>query len=242
MRIEHDDVTRPQVLALLEEHLRNMYELSPPDQVFAFDASRLRLPEISVWTAWKDGTLLGCAALKELSATEGEVKSMRTRQRPFVDVGREERCSVTSFESPLTRISRVVPRNRSSPGVRASADAVSQRGSENAGPSAPYKENGNSVFMSLRLAKLITPDWLGVAIRVAGGCSALMLFPGLGGIQGIHSPHDEISGLHGRCSYSVCRPVGHCRSPERLLSLGTPSRVRPGCLWSPSPESPSASC
>jgi putative acetyltransferase len=38
MRIEIDDVSRPQVLALLEEHLRNMYQLSPPDQVFAFDA------------------------------------------------------------------------------------------------------------------------------------------------------------------------------------------------------------
>ena len=67
MRIEIDDVARPQVIALLEEHLRNMYELSRPDQVFAFDASKLRAPGISFWTAWKDGTLLGCAALKELS-------------------------------------------------------------------------------------------------------------------------------------------------------------------------------
>lgn len=39
MRIELDDLSRPQVLSLLEEHLRNMYELSPPEKVFAFDAS-----------------------------------------------------------------------------------------------------------------------------------------------------------------------------------------------------------
>ena len=39
MRIEIDDVSRLEVLALLEEHLRNMYELSPPEEVFAFDAS-----------------------------------------------------------------------------------------------------------------------------------------------------------------------------------------------------------
>lgn len=45
MRIEVDDATRPEVLALLEEHLRSMYELSPPDQVFAFDASKLRARE-----------------------------------------------------------------------------------------------------------------------------------------------------------------------------------------------------
>src|SRR4029077_10643751 len=78
MRIEIDDITRPQVLALLEEHLENMYELSPPNQVFAFDANRLRDPGVVFWTAWNDGTLLGCAALKELSPTTGEVKSMRT--------------------------------------------------------------------------------------------------------------------------------------------------------------------
>ena len=57
MRIEIDDVSRPEVLALLEEHLRNMYELTPPEYVFAFDASRLRAPGITFWTAWEDGTL-----------------------------------------------------------------------------------------------------------------------------------------------------------------------------------------
>lgn len=76
--IEIDDVTRPEVLALLEEHLRNMHELTPPDQVFAFDASRLRAPGVTFWTAWRDGRLMGCAALKQLSPTSGELKSMRT--------------------------------------------------------------------------------------------------------------------------------------------------------------------
>lgn len=78
LRIEQDDVTRPEVLALLEEHLRNMHELSPPDQVFAFDASKLRAPSVTFWTAWRGTQLLGCAALKQLSPTSGEVKSMRT--------------------------------------------------------------------------------------------------------------------------------------------------------------------
>src|SRR6478609_742983 len=78
MRIEVDDLSRPRVLALIEEHLRNMYELSPPDTVFAFDASRLKAPEVTFWTAWRDDELLGCAALKELSPREGEIKSMRT--------------------------------------------------------------------------------------------------------------------------------------------------------------------
>ena len=63
MRIETDDLTRPQVLALLEEHLRNMYELSPPETVFAFDAARLRAPGITFWTVWRDQ--IGRASCRE---------------------------------------------------------------------------------------------------------------------------------------------------------------------------------
>jgi len=78
MRIESDDLTRPEVIALLNEHLSNMFELSPPESVHALDLDKLRQPEISFWTAWDDGGLLGCGALKELDPTHGELKSMRT--------------------------------------------------------------------------------------------------------------------------------------------------------------------
>jgi len=54
MRIEIDDISRPQVIALLEEHLRNMHELTPAGQVFAFDANKPRAPSVVFWTAWND--------------------------------------------------------------------------------------------------------------------------------------------------------------------------------------------
>ena len=78
MRIEVDDLSRPQVHALLEEHLANMYELSPPEQVFALDLNKLRAPDITFWTVWDEEVLLGCGALKELTPNHGEIKSMRT--------------------------------------------------------------------------------------------------------------------------------------------------------------------
>ena len=78
MHIEIEDLSRPQVHALLEEHLANMYELSPPEQVFASDLSELRTADITFWSVWDGGNLIGCGALKELSPTHGEVKSMRT--------------------------------------------------------------------------------------------------------------------------------------------------------------------
>jgi putative acetyltransferase len=151
MRIEVDDVTRPQVLELLEEHLRNMYELTPPEFVFAFDASKLRAPGIVFWTAWEDDTLLGCAALKELSPTQGEVKSMRTpanlRRRGagrallhhILLVARERGYQELFLETG------------NHPAFKAAQTLYRSVGFRECGPFGSYNDNGNSVFMSLHL-------------------------------------------------------------------------------------------
>ena len=74
-----DDPTRDDVLHLLGEHLADMVATSPPESVHALDPSALAAPGITFWTARDDsGVLLGCAALKELGPTDGELKSMRT--------------------------------------------------------------------------------------------------------------------------------------------------------------------
>lgn len=68
----------PEVQALLRLHLAAMFEASPSESVHALDLSGLRRPEISFFTAWEDGELLGCGALKQLDPAHGEIKSMRT--------------------------------------------------------------------------------------------------------------------------------------------------------------------
>ena len=78
MEIQIDDPARPDVHALLEEHLRHMHELSPPESVHALDVSQLQQSDVSFWTAREAGVLLGCGALKALGPDHGEVKSMRT--------------------------------------------------------------------------------------------------------------------------------------------------------------------
>ncbi len=44
----------------------------------ALDLDGLRQPPITFWTAWDRNELLGCGALKQLSAEHAELKSMRT--------------------------------------------------------------------------------------------------------------------------------------------------------------------
>ncbi|MFN3539694.1 MAG: GNAT family N-acetyltransferase [Rhodococcus sp. (in: high G+C Gram-positive bacteria)] len=78
MRIEVDDLSRPEVHALLSEHLEDMHATSPAESVHALDLSGLRGPGVTVWTAWEADALLGIVALKKLSPDHGELKSMRT--------------------------------------------------------------------------------------------------------------------------------------------------------------------
>ena len=78
MLIKTDNLTHADVLALLDEHLRDMHASSPPESVHALDHDELRAPDVTFWTAWDGDKLLGCGALKELDPRHGEIKSMRT--------------------------------------------------------------------------------------------------------------------------------------------------------------------
>ena len=150
MRIETDDLTRPQIHALLEEHLASMYELSPPQSVHALDLSKLRVPEITFWTVWEDEQLLGCGALKEMSANEGEIKSMRTPKglrrkgagravlAHIIDVARQRGYHALSLETG-SQLAFAPARN-----------LYQSFGFGYCGPFGDYREDPNSVFMTLR--------------------------------------------------------------------------------------------
>jgi putative acetyltransferase len=78
IRIVEDDLTGPEINALLKYHLEQMHLNSPPGSVFAFDVARLRADDVTFWSVWGDDVLLGCGAMKALDPMAGEVKSMRT--------------------------------------------------------------------------------------------------------------------------------------------------------------------
>jgi putative acetyltransferase len=153
MRIELDDLSRPAVHELTREHLANAYELSPADKVFALDLTKLRSPSITFWTIWDGDLLLGCGALKELTPKHGEVKSMRTpasqRRR---GAGRAVLAHIigTSRQRGYARLSL---ETGSHPAFLVAQNLYRSFGFEYSGPFGSYKEDPNSVFMSLRLAE-----------------------------------------------------------------------------------------
>ncbi len=78
--LREDDLSGPEIRALLEAHLVNAALHSPPESVHALDMAALRASDITFWTAWQGEALLACGALKELEAGHGEIKSMHTAQ------------------------------------------------------------------------------------------------------------------------------------------------------------------
>jgi putative acetyltransferase len=78
MHIELDDLSRPEIAELLQEHMAHMFLVTPGESVHALPIEGLRSPDITFWSVWENGELLGCGALKELDPQHGEIKSMRT--------------------------------------------------------------------------------------------------------------------------------------------------------------------
>ncbi|MEO7324847.1 MAG: GNAT family N-acetyltransferase [Dokdonella sp.] len=78
MHIQLDDLSGPEIHALLREHLQGMTLHSPPESIHALDIDTLRKPDITFWSVREGDALLGFGALKALDARHGEIKSMRT--------------------------------------------------------------------------------------------------------------------------------------------------------------------
>lgn len=155
MRIGVDDLRGADIVALLREHLDEMFLHSPPESVHALDLEALRRPEITFWTVREnDGELMGCGALKRLDAEHGEIKSMRTakrHQRKGVAAALMRHILSTARERGYRRLSL----ETGSPDAFLPARQMYERfGFEDCGPFGDYVEDPYSVFMTIALSPL----------------------------------------------------------------------------------------
>jgi len=151
MDIQIEDPSKQDIVALLEEHLRDMYANSPACSVHALDVERLRQPEITFWTARENGRLVGCGALKQLDERHGELKSMRTTpQARHRGVARSLLAHVLDAARArgMTRISLETGSQAFFQPARA---LYTRHGFEICGPFGDYQPDPNSVFMTRSL-------------------------------------------------------------------------------------------
>ncbi len=152
IRIEIDDPARPDVHALLSEHLADMFATSPAESVHALDHSALQHESITFWTAREDGVLLGCGALKVLSHGQAEIKSMRTT------AGARGRGVATLMlqhivaEARKRGFNRVALETGTEDYFAPARRLYAKHGFTECAPFADYTLDPNSVFMELPLA------------------------------------------------------------------------------------------
>ena len=162
IRIDRE-LTHPQVIALLEEHLAGMRAESPPECVFALDLDGLRRPDITFLTAWRrapsdsprgDGELLAMGAIKELAPTtateggHGELKSMRTSARHLRQGAAQAILTELLKLARQRGYARVSLETGSTPAFEPAIAMYRRFGFVECGPFADYREDPFSRFMS----------------------------------------------------------------------------------------------
>ncbi|MCE2915759.1 MAG: GNAT family N-acetyltransferase [Rubrivivax sp.] len=154
MNIRIDDLQGPEIRALLEEHLRHMHSLSPPESVHALDLTGLQRPEVTFWTAWtqaEGGELMGCGALKQIGPLHGEIKSMRTAEA-FRGQGVARAMLGLIVQTARERgWQRLSLETGAEPGFEAARKLYEAFGFGYCGPFEGYREDPNSVFMTRTL-------------------------------------------------------------------------------------------
>lgn len=140
----------PEVVALLDVHVRLARGASPPCSAHALDLDGLRAPGISFFSGWLDGQVASVGALKRLSEQEGEIKSMHTSEH-----FRGRGCGARMLDHLLAAagaqgLRRVSLETGVQDYFRPAVRLYQRRGFEDCPPFADYRVDPNSRYMTLR--------------------------------------------------------------------------------------------
>jgi putative acetyltransferase len=159
--IREDDLDGEETRALLSLHLAGMHASSPPGSVFALDLSGLKRPNVTVWTAWRDGRVAAIGALNMLPDGNAEVKSMRTHPQ-FVRAGAATAILETIIHAARAQgATRLSLETGSGPSFEAALALYRRRGFRDGPPFADYEQSDFNQFLHLELQSSARPGRAG---------------------------------------------------------------------------------
>lgn len=146
--IKIDDLSDSRIAQFLEEHLKDMRAVSPPESKHALDLEGLKKPEITFWSVWNDDELVGCGAIKLLDDIHAELKSMRTSPKHRgAGVGRMLLRHIIS-QARERGIKRISLETGAMSFFDAARALYKKNGFESCAPFNGYIDDSNSVFMT----------------------------------------------------------------------------------------------
>ena len=152
MKIKRDNLSSEAIARFLQQHIEDMQAVSPPESKHALDLNGLKQSDIQFWSVWQEEALIGCCAIKKLSNTHGEIKSMRVATQArgrgvgtamlhhLINKARENGMSRLSLETGS--MSFFTPARR----------LYEKSGFVPCPPFAQYKPDPNSCFYTLSLS------------------------------------------------------------------------------------------
>ena len=151
VQIRLDDLTGGEVIALLNEHLADMYATSPAESVHALDVDALKASNIRFFSAWQGDNLAGCVAIKTLDNQMAELKSMRTA-KAFRGQGIGQALLQFIIDHALAQGFTSISLETGTQDYFAAARALYRKfGFTDCGPFGQYQLDPNSHFMTLNL-------------------------------------------------------------------------------------------
>lgn len=151
MEINIEEPRNKDVSALLQTHSDFCYSVTPAWGVHTLDVEKLRRPGITLFAAREQGEVVGVCALKLITLTHAELKSMHVKSSSRGrGLGRFLVTHVLEFarSGGVERVSlETSPDEAFAPARR----LYSSLGFKDSGPFADYPESPTSVFMTLSL-------------------------------------------------------------------------------------------
>jgi putative acetyltransferase len=154
MHIKVDDLTGSEIQELLLHHLRHLSSISQPCSMHALNLEALRKPDITFWSVWSDAStvqLMGCGALKQLDREHAEIKSMRTVADHLRKGVASQLLAHMIAEAKRRQYRRLSLETGAGVQFVPAQRLYAKFGFHSCGPFADYKEDPNSIFMTMEL-------------------------------------------------------------------------------------------
>ncbi len=151
MKSLENNFDHPEVNSLLTKHFIELRSVSPEGSAHVLDIPGLKISSIKFWSLWDNNQLIGCGALKFLSNTHGEFKSIRVADKHRKKGMGEKIISHLITEAKKIGIKKLSIETGAGEFFLPARKLFKKFGFKTCKPFAHYKEDPNSCYFDLEI-------------------------------------------------------------------------------------------
>ena len=151
MKSLENNFDHPEVNSLLTKHFIELRSVSPEGSAHVLDIPGLKISSIKFWSLWDNNQLIGCGALKFLSETHGEFKSIRVADKYRKKGMGEKIISHLITEAKKIGIKKLSIETGAGEFFLPARKLFKKFGFKACKPFAHYKEDPNSCYFDLEI-------------------------------------------------------------------------------------------